>query len=84
MIGKLGFKAAVTVKDTVAKKIEEERRRKGEKSPQSKSPQSSTAKGINNARAVAHAMNEAEASGRPKEGISEAYFSDDETTSYTR
>lgn len=35
MIGKLGFKAAVTVKDTVAKKIEEERKRKGEKTPTS-------------------------------------------------
>lgn len=34
MIGKLGFKAAVTVKDTVAKKIEEERKKKDSKSPQ--------------------------------------------------
>jgi len=38
MIGKLGFKAAVTVKDTVAKKFEEERKRKSEhKSIESKS-----------------------------------------------
>jgi hypothetical protein len=37
MIGKLGFKAAVTVKDTVAKKIEEERKRKVERKPNSTS-----------------------------------------------
>lgn len=34
MIGRLGFKAAVTVKDTVAKKIDEERKKKGDRSPQ--------------------------------------------------
>ena len=38
MIGKLGFKAAVTVKDTVAKKVEDERKKRGERSPQQPSP----------------------------------------------
>lgn len=33
LIGKLGFQAAVTVKDSVAKKIEEERKRKNERKP---------------------------------------------------
>jgi len=35
MLGNLGFRAAVTVKDTVAKKLEEERKKKEEKTPDS-------------------------------------------------
>ena len=34
MIGKLGFKSAVSVKDTVAKKIDEYRKKKEDRSPQ--------------------------------------------------
>lgn len=65
MIGKLGFKAAVTVKDTVAKKIEEERKRKGEKTPTS-SPNDSSEKKV-----ITPISEEQSDSGRPDHYISD-------------
>lgn len=64
MIGKLGFKAAVTVKDTVAKKIEEERKRKGEKTPTSSPNDQSEKK-------VITPISEEPVSGRPDHYISD-------------
>ena len=65
MIGKLGFKAAVTVKDTVAKKMEEERKRKGEKTPTS-SPNDPSEKKV-----ITPISEEPSDSGRPDHYISD-------------
>lgn len=82
LLGQLSVKAAVTVKDTVQKKIEEERKKK---SPQS-SP--SSPNDVKNVRDFEKAMNEAKFfqetnKASVKKNIrSEHYVSDDETLSY--
>lgn len=82
MLGKLSVKAAVTMKDTVQKKIEEERK----KQPPKASPTSpSDVKNINDFERVmneASCFDENEAVNSKKNVRSEFYVSDDETLSY--
>ena len=72
MIGKMSIRAAVTVKDTVQKKIEEERQKKN-------TPQSSP-KEVKTAQVFEKALNETDHGGQPRLKRSEHYISDSSTT----
>jgi hypothetical protein len=86
LLGQLGVKAAVTVKDTVQKKIEIERKKQ---SPQNSPTSPSDVKNVHHIERVMHKADKLELEKKTsstksvqKNVRSEHYVSDDETLSY--